>query len=400
MRICIFTPTFLPTIGGVELAVHHIATELSHKGHEVVVLTFRGDGSDSGRSYRVCSMLPGLARFGGKMAFVKEDGIAASLALLYTRWRFDVLNVHMAYPGGIAASIFKRLFNVPTVLTCHAVDVQSHPELGYGMRLMPGMESRIRRGIERADVVTAVSESVAGDVKELCSGVGPVSVIPNGVAGSRFQLPNIDMREELGINATDRIILTVGRNHPKKGFANLAKAIGKLHERRGDVKCVIAGDGTQTLQTLIDMLDLRDVVLIPGRIPNAKGGKLDPSAIPHDQLVSLYMTSDVFTMPSYIEGLPLVIPEAMMAGLPVVATNVPGNRDIVVHGHNGILIPPGDVDALANSLENVLSDDAARARLSSGARATAESLDWSNIASSYESVYDSATSVVNKTLIA
>jgi glycosyltransferase involved in cell wall biosynthesis len=208
------------------------------------------------------------------------------------------------------------------------------------------------------------------------------------------------MREELGINATDRIILTVGRNHPKKGFANLVKAIGKLHERRGDVKCVIAGDGTQTLQTLIDMLDLRDVVLIPGRIPNAKGGKLDPSAIPHDQLVSLYMTSDVFTMPSYIEGLPLVIPEAMMAGLPVVATNVPGNRDIVVHGHNGILIPPGDVDALANSLENVLSDDAARARLSSGARATAESLDWSNIASSYESVYDSATSVVNKTLIA
>ena len=113
MKIGIFTPSFLPTVGGVELAVHHVANQLGTMGHDVTVLTFRaGQVSASGNpSYRVVGMPPGLARLKGRLGFISEFAIAARLAQLQLRHHFDVVNVHMAYPGGIAASWFRRFFN-------------------------------------------------------------------------------------------------------------------------------------------------------------------------------------------------------------------------------------------------------------------------------------------------
>ena len=87
------------------------------------------------------------------------------------------------------------------------------------------------------------------------------------------------------------------------------------------------------------------------------------------------MESDIFVLPSYIEGLPLVIPEAMMAGLPIVSTDVPGNRDIVEHGTNGYLLEAGDVLGLAGTLDSLLLDSDKREMLSMASREMAKGYD-------------------------
>jgi glycosyltransferase involved in cell wall biosynthesis len=313
------------------------------------------------------------------------------------RWRYDILHVHTAYPGGVAAATLRGIIKVPAIVTCHAADVQVHQELGYGLRLEPGIEAKIRCGLVSADAVTAVSKSVAGDVLALCPGIGNVPVVPNGVARRRFesnpstssgQVP-ANMRASLGIGPEHKLILAVGRNHPKKGYPDLVRALGILSQRRSDFRCVIVGGGTESLTPEIRALGLEETVILAGQYPRNGTNHLGPESAPPDELVSLYLESDVFVLPSYIEGLPLVIPEAMMAGLPVVATDVPGNKDVVVDGNNGMLVPAGDVHALVSSLDRILSDSEMHKRLSDGARHTASQLDWPQIARSYISIYES-----------
>jgi glycosyltransferase involved in cell wall biosynthesis len=198
------------------------------------------------------------------------------------------------------------------------------------------------------------------------------------------------MRRRLGIDESARVLLAVGRNHPKKGYANLVRAAALLAERHPLLRTVIVGDGTGPLASLAQELGIEDRVLLPGRLPSHTNAVPDPDSVPHDDLVSMYMESDVFVMPSYIEGMPLVIPEAMMAGLPVIATDVAGNRDIVEHGKTGLLISPGDIEGLANAVDCLLRDHALRIRLGETAKRVAWDYDWPVIAARYESVYESA----------
>ena len=393
MRICIFTPTFLPNIGGVELAVHYVASNLTALGHEVVVVTFwsRGRrGEPNTNSYTVRSIVPGVSRLGGRLAFIGEYSIVFALAALWVRWRYNVLHVHLAYPGGYAAALLKRLVKAPVVVTCHAADIQVVPELNYGLRLKPGLEAKIKYGLQRADFVTAVSESVASDIRALCPNVRALKVVPNGVASERFTVKPFSIRQELGLPPHAKLILAVGRNHPKKGYATLVEAISLLSKRHTDFRCVIVGRDTETLRPAIREMGLEEVILLPGQFPPCGLDALQPDSIPPDELVGLYLESDVFVSPSLIEGFALVIPEAMMAGLPVVATDVPGNRDIVVDGVNGLLVPPADAQALASSLELILMDGTIGERMSTAARETATRYDWRRIAESYLSVYRAA----------
>lgn len=392
MRVCVFTSSFLPVIGGVELAVHHIASNLAELGHEVAVVTYTRGAPRQQGGYRLHSLPPGIARLKGRTAFLLEYTTALWLAALWLRWRYDVLNVHMAYPGGVVAALLKRWTGVKTVVTCHAADVQVLPELGYGYRLQPCIEAKTRYGLQMADAVTAVSQSVAEDVSALCPAVPDIYVVANGVAQERFRSNPANMRRRLGIGPEHRVVLAVGRNHPKKGYSDLVQAVGLLSRQFPDLRCVIVGEGTESLLPIIRDLGLEEIVLLTGKIPPEGFTSLGPDSVPADELVSLYMESDVFVLPSLIEGFPLVLPEAMMAGMPVVATRVAGNSDVVVDGVNGLLVPPADVVGLAAGIERVLTDDALRRQLSEGALRTAKQYTWREIASRYMAVYEATMS--------
>ena len=154
-----------------------------------------------------------------------------------------------------------------------------------------------------------------------------------------------------------RTVLSVGRLVPLKGLADLAAALGRLHKEGFDFRWVIVGDGPQrqALEARVAELGFADRVEFTGW--------LRPLS---EELFRTYRQADVLCLPSYAEGLPLVLIEAMANSVPVVASRVNGVPELVRHEETGLLIDPGDVEGLAASIKRLLTDEALRARCIEG----------------------------------
>jgi glycosyltransferase involved in cell wall biosynthesis len=157
--------------------------------------------------------------------------------------------------------------------------------------------------------------------------------------------------------ADDLHILTVGRLVPLKGQGVLIRAVGELHRRGVPARLTIVGDGPErdSLETLSRKAGVADHVILLG-------------AVGQDDIRRNYAHADVFCLPSFSEGLPVVVMEAMAMELPVVATGVAGVPELVEDGHSGLLVPPARVDLLADALEELASDPERRSAMGAAGR--------------------------------
>jgi len=196
------------------------------------------------------------------------------------------------------------------------------------------------------------------------------------------------MRAVLGIDANRPVIGALGRLVHKKGFCDLVDAIKLVRLSHPDILCVIGGQGdlAETLRAQARALGLEDRVLLPG-------------AIPWEQAPDFYAMCDAVAVPSVVDrwgnvdGLPLVLLEAMSSGRPVIATAVAGNTDAVVDGVNGLLIPPAAPESLADALNRVLDDTELACELGENARRAAGlRYDWDVIVGEFEAIYSDALS--------
>jgi glycosyltransferase involved in cell wall biosynthesis len=201
------------------------------------------------------------------------------------------------------------------------------------------------------DHVVAVSEAQAAKCRR--AGVRPsrLSVIHNAVDPERFVDPDPRYRvklEKLFRSPRSHLIATAGRLSPEKGFDVFIAAAARVLEAQPDVGFVIFGHGAlkQVLHQQIAMLGLAGSVVLAGF---------------RNDLDRFIPQLDLFVLPSYTEGLPNVVLEACAAGVPVVATAVGGTPEIIEDGEGGLLVPPGDPDALANRiLEAIECEDQLR----------------------------------------
>jgi glycosyltransferase involved in cell wall biosynthesis len=179
-----------------------------------------------------------------------------------------------------------------------------------------------------------------------------VRVVPNAVA---LDGPRAAPREA-GRTPT---VVAGGRLHPKKGYDILVRARAELRGRGIAATCRIAGAGPERerLQALIDELALQSRIALTGWT---------------DDLPGFLAQGDVFAFPSYQEGFPLVLLQAMAAGLPIVASAIDGPSEMLADGESGLLVPAGDPAALADALAALLAEPARAARLGAAARAVVE----------------------------
>jgi glycosyltransferase involved in cell wall biosynthesis len=178
-------------------------------------------------------------------------------------------------------------------------------------------------------------------------------VIHNGIDPSPFaRADGSTVRQEFGL-VEDLVITTVGRLAVQKDPLTLLRAYRILDPR--NAKVVIAGDGPlrKSVEQYVNRNMLRNRVLLAGTFHNVP---------------ALLVASDIFVLASRWEGLPLTIIEAMMAGLPVVATGVGGVAELVEHGVTGIIVPPGNPEALAEAIRQLLEDADLRRRMGQAGR--------------------------------
>jgi colanic acid/amylovoran biosynthesis glycosyltransferase len=213
--------------------------------------------------------------------------------------------------------------------------------------------NRMREKARRADMVVCISHFARSQVMGLLDEADwhKVEVVRCGIDPARFRPAERVPRERAAR------ILNVGRLVPVKGQAVLLRALASLVARGLDVELTIVGRGPQEgeLRRLVAELGLGDRVELPG-------------AVGADAITAYYDRADVLAVPSFAEGLPVVIMEALATAMPVVSTAIMGIPELVRDGETGVLVAPGDADALADGLARLIEDPQLRLRLGQAGR--------------------------------
>ena len=392
MNIVLYVNSFLPTVGGRELVVHYLAKTLNESGHNVRVV-----GPAGWWSYRNIPFEYPVHRWPTLRKLLRDHLWLLQLRLETAFWGADVVHAHSTYPCGYIAAKLKHYRNIPLIVTPHGEDIHVMPEIGFGQRLDPVQASKIDFAIQNADLVTAISDSVTTSLVQAGASIEKIRHIPNGIDSKRFEQPvPFDVHKWLGFPNDVRIIITVGNYHPRKGHEKLIAAMKEIVKSEPGTRLVIVGRKTQALLPMIKRLNVEDVVRLTGPI-NFPGTSMCTSAehqVSCDLLAALYQSSDVYVsagMGEGAEGLSLALLEAMAAGLPVVATDISGNRDIVQDEKNGILISATDEGTLSESILKLLDNRELAHQMGAQGKKTALTYEWTEIAKCYLEVYEEAT---------
>jgi glycosyltransferase involved in cell wall biosynthesis len=380
MNICMFGASFLPRRGGMEYVIHHLANALTDEGHNVTVIAERTAWRGIGVKHDY-----ELVRYGVPTRGLRSMGFSAPDSL-FSIWRtnlksrFDIIHCHSSSFAGTRAIRAKRILGIPVVMTPHGEDIQRVPEIGYGLRLDEKWNDRICQNLRNADAVTAISLSVQNELD--CVDPSRVVRIPNGIHTAEYGKRDSQyIREKLGLSNETMVVLSVGRNHVKKGYHFGIRAIQALRDRFGkeNVHYVLVGKLMSQHAQLVSDLSLDDRVTLLEEIGP-------------DEVKECYQSADIFFSPSIIEGLSLVSIEALACGLPLVVTDVPGNKDIVQDTGAGIIVRSKDPEDMAQGLKALIDDEQKRAILSAVAIEKAPSFDWKIIAQRYVQVYQNVLS--------
>jgi glycosyltransferase involved in cell wall biosynthesis len=259
------------------------------------------------------------------------------------------------FQSTLAAAAFHG--GVPLVTSCHIADLQWLP---WSMRLPTNAYERTagRFILGRSRRVIAVSEAVRDHVVALGCPRDRVVVVRNGVDHERFRSRHQDSPGQGSPG-----IAFVGRLIENKGPGLLLLAASQLIRRGLDFTLTFVGTGPQQdrLQATARRLGLGPVTRFVGQVEDVAGE---------------LQQAEIFVRPSLTEGMSLTIVEAMACGVCVVASDIPANRELIVHGKTGMLVTPADASALAATLESLILDAGLRSRLAAAGHDAARSFSW------------------------
>jgi glycosyltransferase involved in cell wall biosynthesis len=278
------------------------------------------------------------------------------------RGRFDVVLGAYLYPDGCAAALLAQLLGVPYALKGHGTDVN----LVAGWRTVRPL---LRLTLERAGAAIGVSRPMVERLVELGAPRERAVLVENGVDRDTFQpRDKREARRELGLPEDANVIVFVGRLEKEKGAPELVDALRLVAQRRSTrqrppVHLVFVGDGSLR----------RELERHAQHLANAPAGEDVGARVrlagpkPLEEVARHLAAADLLALPSWAEGTPNVVLEALAAGRPVVATRVGGIPDVVHDGETGLLVPPHDVSALAAALDDALERSWDEARIAASA---------------------------------
>ncbi|MFO0871510.1 MAG: glycosyltransferase family 4 protein [Pirellulales bacterium] len=370
MHICLYTETALPMVGGQEMALDALARQYLAAGHQVTLLAPRPRSRlrrpEPDVPYRVVRH----ARYLSTRHFL--GWYVRALDQLWQRTPFDVLHCHNVFPAGEIAARFATRRRIPLVLTSHACDIAVDSHLWKKPQVLP----RVRRVIEQADAIVAISDMVEERFVALGADREQLVRIPNGVDGATLATPVPRPENLCSQIQPDQYLLFLGRLIPRKGADLLVEAFLRLAET-SSLTLVLAGEGAQSdeLRQRLSTEKHRDRVLLLGLVEGATKTYL----LQHARSV---------VIPSRIsEGSSLVVLEAYAAGRPVVATAVPGLVDVVLPERTGLLAVEDSTESLAAALAVVASEPERVAAWGTAAREWVAPYDWQQIAQRHLQLY-------------
>ena len=277
--------------------------------------------------------------------------------------KIDIINAHWLIPQGFIGVILKMLTGRKLVITVHGSDV---------LTLNGGLLRKVKRfTLKHADKVVVNSSATLAACQDLYPH-RDYALIPMGVDMDRFAPAPKSKRLIKKHKLRGLTILFVGRLTKEKGLDKLVDAIGLLKNEK-NYTLLVVGEGPEkaTIQQQAVRLGLKSRVVFAGWVPQ-------------DKLTEYYTTADIMVGPSLHEALGLVFIEAAACGLPVLATNTGGVKDVVKHDVTGLLIDQPEPELIAQELRPILTKPAALKRLSKNSRAhVVKNYSWQHVGELY-----------------
>ena len=278
--------------------------------------------------------------------FKQWDGLFMALSTyamvkrLHQAGRVDIIDAHFAYPDGYAATLLGRWLKVPVAITLRGTEAR-HART-------PALVGPLKKALQGATRLIAVSSELLRVAVQLGADPARALVVGNGVDISKFQPhPKDQARAKLGIAPHARVLISVGGLVERKGFHRVIPLLPELLKTYPDLVYLIVGgasaegDNRAELEKMVADLGLGAHVRFLGPKP-------------HEELAAVLSAADVFVLATRAEGWANVFLEAMACGLPVVTTDVGGNREVVCRPELGEVVPFGDAQALGKALQAAL----------------------------------------------
>lgn len=354
------------TVGGTEGQLRDLASRFDRRRFNVLVCVLKGEGPVARamreRGIRVVA-LDGHGAWDIRVLF--------RLFRLIRRERPEVLHAFLGF-ANLAASLVGRLLGVPVII--------------WSYRDVEVWKTKVHWLVERAairwaDAITCCSDAVRQFVLAHVNGqASKFLTIHNGVDLESFSRSRAASRAELKLREGGFVIGTVSRlDEPKKGLTVMLRALADLAGRDGipPWQWALVGDGParDRLRSIAAESGLAGQVMFAGL---------------RDDVASVLPVMDIFVCPSLYEGFGIAIVEAMAAGRPVIASDVGGIPEIVVHGDTGLLVPPGDAAALADAIATLLTrPDQARAMGARGLARVRERFSIEQAVQQHQQLYES-----------
>jgi N-acetyl-alpha-D-glucosaminyl L-malate synthase BshA len=330
--------TCYPTVGGSGVVATELGKMLAEKGHEIHFISssipFRLN-----RIYHNIFYHQVEVNQYSVFQFPPYDiALASKMAEVANREKLDILHVHYAIPHAVCAILAKQMskVDIKIVTTLHGTDITV---LGYD----PSLTEAIKFGIEKSDVVTAVSHSLIEQTHELIQPDKQIETVYNFIDQRIYQKRDANhLKKEFGIKEDEKVVIHVSNFRPVKRVQDVVKTFARISETM-PAKLLLVGDGPEMTPVcrLVKKLGLTDKVHFLGKQEN---------------LDELYSISDLKLLLSEKESFGLVALEAMACGVPCIGTNVGGMPEVIQHGETGYICELGDIEDISSKAILLLSN--------------------------------------------
>jgi len=368
VKICLVSPYDYTHPGGVSEHVRHLAAQLRGRDHHVTVMAPSNEVDDD-------NDIAGYVRIGRSVP-MPGNGSVARIALSFHLVRrvrqlldaegFDVVHYHEPLVPALPITVL-RLHRGANVGTFHSYQRRN---LGYYYG-----RPFLKRYFKRLHSCIAVSQPARDFVSRYFA--GDYHVVPNGIDCSRFRT-GLEPLPELRAEGC-RTILFVGRLEQRKGLPTLLDAYAEVRRRRRDVRLVVIGDGAMRwgYERYVESEGIPDVSFL---------GHVEAPLLPR-----CYASADVFCAPALGgESFGIVLLEAMSSGVPVLASDIPGFRQVITSGRDGLLLPHDEPDAWSRAILDLLAHPGGAARMAANGNQTAHRYDWARVVDAVLEVYSEA----------
>ena len=366
MRICVVSDAYYPYPSGVTEYAHNLSKSLREKGHSVTILTLHYPGEEKRE---------GVERV-GRVVFVPMNGTLATVPLLnpitvrsfFDRNIFDVVHLNGPFFPDISHWALKY---------SHASCVATFHTTGFS-KVTIGSElyQKIFPFYRKLKARIGVSPVAVDFIKPYIP--GEYLIVPNGVDMSRFRPTGRKYEDISGLKG--KKVLFLGRLDERKGLGQLLLAF-RLLQKEMDAHLVIAGTGPRktTYESYVKEHGLTEYIHFLGFIPNK-------------DIPSIYRSCDIYCSPALGgETFGIVLIEAMASGVPVIASNIDGYRQVIEDGKNGLLFDPHSPEDIKQRLLSVLSDSNLRDKLIKQGLGSVKQYEWKRVSERIVEIYKKVT---------